>query len=532
MTKAVQSLNHVVLMGIRPEQDFTGYVVQESTDLIEWDSAMNSYIGDVKDLKLNWFEPGGIAAISRLYPKTLGDVKSVIYRHTCYPLFKVFMAPDKAETLYEFHINGDSDFSRAHRFRHEWPLKARLAICPDCFDEDVENFGYPIRRRLHLVGGIFACHVHKRTLLASCGVCRERPRTYKHLWDVQKQCGCTRPLKEVEQLTGQELGVAISVASMAQQILDGYDTRTITTDKIARAIRIKAHELSENPYQFLLKALRHSLGIEGMARMKLFEGSLHSFTRENYRRSQNPVFNLTVIYVVFGSLDELIRYIKIHDSALSGEIKSLDTSSPVIDSAKVERRTKSYRKWLEDQLRVHPNMHRFQLKKLPRGGWAVNHLRKYDKEYFDERVPILTRQHASAQIKKTMLEQREKLHAIRVAELVEHVEEQYRHMLSTQPTERICKWHLLNDAANTNVPGIMNDPEVKLALERCSDNRKSWLVRKAEVLCARVSQLSKTSRYAALSTFLNSKNLDTFQAKIYYVEKWLQQEIEKSSAPS
>lgn len=528
MTKAVPSLSHVVLMGIRPEQDFTGYVVQESNDLLEGESVMNWHLGDVKDLRLSWFQPGGIAAIVAQFPKTLGDVKSVIYRHTCYPLFKAFMAPDKADALYQFHVNGSLASTWTYRYRHERPLPARLAICPDCFDEDVENFGYPIRRRLHLVGGILACHLHKRTLLASCGICDNNPRRNKSLWDVQKQCGCARPLKEIQKLTGQELDVAISVASMAQQILDGYDTRPITNRTIVRAIQMKARELSENPYQFLTKSMLRSLGTKGMSSMKLAEGSIKAFTNAALRRTQSPVLNLTVIYAVFGSLDELTQYIKTHESTLSNEINSLGKTLPVLDKDNVERLTKKYRKWLEEQLLMHPDMPRYQLRRQPKGSLAVPHLRNHDKEYFDEKVPRIYR---GTLLKKTAQEHREKLHIIRVATLVEHIEARYRQMLSTRPTERIFMWYLLGEAPNKNVLGIKSDPAVRAALERYSDDRKTWLMRKAEIISARISRIGKKSPYAALSTFANSKNPSVLQAKIYAAEKWLKQETAKSSAP-
>lgn len=534
MTNEVQSLSHVVLMGIRPEQDITGYIAQESKDLVSGANVINRRGNSELALEQSWFQPTGLAKVVKRFPKTLRNAEWVILKHTCFLLHRLFLNDEDAQELYRYHLGTESAGpKKRNRHRRSKAVRAKLALCPDCYAEDMDQFGYATRRRLHLVGGIFACHQHRRVLLTMCKACQGEPHISRDHWDVEMKCGCGEELVEVNDLTPLELEAAISVARMAQQILDRRHENLITAKGISQAIRLKAFETTSpmaSPFDFLHSSLERRIGTCGIRNLGFTPFTIKCLSGYGSRLTTNPVQNLTAIYAVFGSLEKLEKYLQIIDEEnppLRPKRWRNGDRKQELSHTELESQTEKYRIWLKSELQRNPQISRKELSQRPNGTAATKHLRDYDTDYFDKQLPRKSPRAASA-ITKSERNIIKNLPLVKA--MVQHIRMRRQHLVSKFPTKWIHTHSLIGGAKNRSRPAVRFSDKVMRALARCSDTEEKWRKRSTKSICFRIRSVCKDSPYGNPSSYKHLTK-SACANRINKAEKWLKQKIAKLSAP-
>ncbi|WP_421560441.1 TnsD family Tn7-like transposition protein [Pseudomonas sivasensis] len=125
--------------------------------------------------------PGNLDALSSRLTDCWGDVESIIYGHTIFPLFRPFQCQTQIQSV-ETLMRGPSVGSLKYRlglltgrFGAEHPLKA----CSICMGRDLSLHGVAYWHRSHQYPGVLLCPIHHSPLLVSA---LNRPWSGRFRW--------------------------------------------------------------------------------------------------------------------------------------------------------------------------------------------------------------------------------------------------------------------------------------------------------------------------------------------------------------
>lgn len=103
-------------------------------------------------------------------PKS-SDIKceDLVLKHTLYPFYTAFLSKEKSEQIFK-SMKGDSGsniYNRAGICATSISAPIYFKFCPQCLDEDINNYGEPYWHRVHQVPGVKICPIHKAILVDS-----------------------------------------------------------------------------------------------------------------------------------------------------------------------------------------------------------------------------------------------------------------------------------------------------------------------------------------------------------------------------
>lgn len=114
------------------------------------------------------------ALIENMPVNTKYTAEYLIYNHTLFPFYVAFIPKERAEKIIDTMRNGEGAVSyiRTGLVSSSISLNQYFRFCPECFREDIDNFGEPYWHRIHQVAGAFICPKHKIPLYDSTELIR------------------------------------------------------------------------------------------------------------------------------------------------------------------------------------------------------------------------------------------------------------------------------------------------------------------------------------------------------------------------
>jgi hypothetical protein len=93
-------------------------------------------------------------------------VEDLIYKHTLYPFYNVFMPPDRANQIKESMVakTGGDIHTRTGIMASSVNTPKYFRFCPKCIEEDLQNYGELYWHRLHQIPGVLVCPAHGEIL--------------------------------------------------------------------------------------------------------------------------------------------------------------------------------------------------------------------------------------------------------------------------------------------------------------------------------------------------------------------------------
>lgn len=94
------------------------------------------------------------------------QVEDLIYKHTLYPFYSVFLPPKRGSQVIESmkaDFGGDIH-TRVGIMASSMKMFRYLRFCPKCLEEDLQNYGEAYWHRIHQTPGVLVCPVHGVTL--------------------------------------------------------------------------------------------------------------------------------------------------------------------------------------------------------------------------------------------------------------------------------------------------------------------------------------------------------------------------------
>ncbi|WP_414587915.1 TnsD family transposase [Scytonema sp. PCC 10023] len=90
------------------------------------------------------------------------QVEDLIYNHTLYPFYSIFLPPKRAIQVMESMKaeNGGDIHTRVGIMASSMTLPRYFRFCPNCLEEDLTNYGEPYWHRLHQTPGVLVCPTH------------------------------------------------------------------------------------------------------------------------------------------------------------------------------------------------------------------------------------------------------------------------------------------------------------------------------------------------------------------------------------
>jgi hypothetical protein len=98
------------------------------------------------------------------------NLSQIIYGHTFYPLFRIFLPLAESNLIYE-QINSTGRVIVPHKLR-SW-INEKICYCPQCLTEDKEKYGEIYIHRFHQFDSLNICLKHHVLLIHSCQFCNK-----------------------------------------------------------------------------------------------------------------------------------------------------------------------------------------------------------------------------------------------------------------------------------------------------------------------------------------------------------------------
>ncbi len=92
-----------------------------------------------------------------------------IYNHTLFPFYTAFLPSKRAGEIKLSMKSGEGAISymKTGLISNSIELNKYFRLCPECFEEDIKQYGEPYWHRIHQITGAFVCPKHKRPLYNS-----------------------------------------------------------------------------------------------------------------------------------------------------------------------------------------------------------------------------------------------------------------------------------------------------------------------------------------------------------------------------
>lgn len=123
------------------------------------------------------------------------DAKNVIDNNSSVPFFLFFASLDRRQALVKLLYSGtviNPSSLLALTMRPELKIAKWPRFCPECINNSVEEFGFPVYYREHQISATILCSLHNISLKSECSVCREAP-SYLTSRSLAGQCLCSQP---------------------------------------------------------------------------------------------------------------------------------------------------------------------------------------------------------------------------------------------------------------------------------------------------------------------------------------------------
>lgn len=114
--------------------------------------------------------PNNLSHLIKRVPSTSTlNVERLIWEHTLYPFYKIFLTNSEAWSLSKCMRGKLSEpiHKVAKISQHSELKQTSLKFCPDCVRQDIGSFGETYWHRMHQVPGIFICLRHNCLLIES-----------------------------------------------------------------------------------------------------------------------------------------------------------------------------------------------------------------------------------------------------------------------------------------------------------------------------------------------------------------------------
>ncbi|MGA3960483.1 TniQ family protein [Ralstonia nicotianae] len=475
------------------------------------------------------------------FGNVLPSLEAVLEHHTRLRLLTKFATPEGAERIREHHIGDPVHGIAPIAGMAAHGARGRLSMCPECFAEDMDVRGYPTWRRLHLMPGIFACHIHQRLLLTFCDACEAGYRRCRSMWWPTLRCVCRGSMKPVAELGEQDVGVAIAVARMAAEVLADRPETCVAPEVLRRALislTAKEHP-SPRPSHVLGELLRDCVGESWVKRFALGEQALSRFTNSKLPHVRSPLQNLLVIHSVFGGWLQLAQaavelaaassnvtadvsrrtpqhVARSRDRSLKGERYAQHVSD--LPEWKVVTLNQRHREWLKQMKSVHPGLTRKRACRLPGGKAAIRHLSVVDTAWYDTELPPVSFRRGT----KANQERRTQDAAITLAK---HIRRRRDLALEVRPFQRVSRAFLLDNSPTPSARrSVHTMPVVLEALAECIDSEHSLRTRVVRLVCEAVRQQCDKNPLGEPSTY-EGLAARAFRIRVTRARKWLQSSI-------
>lgn len=252
---------------------------------------------------------GNLERFAALVPRKELDTERLVERHTLFPYYRPFLAPDVADRLHGMLLRGWEPKPQVwwSGMRTTVPALPYLAFCPDCGREDVREVGERTWRRAHQLPGVELCHRHGTRLRLS-----PTERGHTRVFRVHPRDHAIYP--EVPRLLPER--VALAFAKESVRLLEGdvtFPDHVALHAGMAAVIAARGFVSSGRIARRRLEA--HIRGVIGDDALEAFgmstitsrsPGSLHAVHEHRSPVFAPPCRYLLVLAVLGATVDELV----------------------------------------------------------------------------------------------------------------------------------------------------------------------------------------------------------------------------------
>lgn len=265
---------------------------------------------------MNWKLPSHIEAFAqRTYNSVQFYADYWIEHHTLFPLFAPFLPKERSGLLRKMmkSTNGSGIYTLVGLAAGSVAVKKALCFCPNCYEEDIRQYGEPYWHRIHQAFGVFVCPNHKIPLHEITDPVEDRQGIT--ILPISKSLFQSRPCLPAN-FSETNMTKLINFAIDAAGILKASDIGSFFSSKsyllprlaskgfVTAANRIRQMQLKEEFIAFYGKEI-----LEFMESDVLNDSSWLKFVTRKERRTINPVRFLLLIRFLYGSFNEFVNVI-------------------------------------------------------------------------------------------------------------------------------------------------------------------------------------------------------------------------------
>ncbi|WP_158243289.1 TniQ family protein [Herbaspirillum sp. BH-1] len=501
-------------MDIKSEEDITGYVLRESTDRRQGRGFLKADGAFDPAKKPGWVLPSNLGSMT----EKLGlNFREIAVNNTRVQAYEWCLNSEDASALWE-HYEGRAKPGMAAKLGI-LGFRGRLALCPDCLEADQSSHGYTFWRRLPLMPGISACHMHQRVLMTFCDACEAGHRRLKSNWHPTMECLCGGSLKPVADLDDKGMLMSISLSSMIDKTMRGQQPSELSAEAVTKAIGYEfgAHlhggKAADN---LLAEAVYAKVGYENVRELVNFRG--HTFsrlagTRPGLGLLRCPIQLLLGVYAVFEDLDGFSVALKTANEAPPVE-QMKDASSDRRLGNRARRGAKfvawymslaieerltiktASRRWLLETLKDNLGIIRSELYDCEGSNTPMRYLKHIEPEWLDYMVPKVNGIRWRVSTEMELVE--------RLEELSLHIPQRQALSLKVHPMHRVSKTFLLAGIPSESTGSkALESPEILQMLDKYSETVEQRQQRITNDFCAGVRAVYPDSPYGDEHTFTN-----------------------------
>lgn len=524
---------------IQPEQDISCYVFTQAGHRVGGANKVALQMLRVPSSRIPWAFPTRLGNVVRAFGHVLPHLDTVLARHTRLPLWTRFATAEEAQRITSHHVDAPDTGVAALAGMASDGGRARLCVCPECFAQDIDQYGYPTWKRLHLMPGMLACHIHQTLLMTFCDACEAGHRRCRSMWRPTLRCVCGNSTKPVADLTEKDTGVAIAIARLAAQVLEGVPATQVTPDivrsALSRRLGLEPHG-STRATKTLGELLNDRVGEGWVERFAIGKETRYRFTNVNKPHVRNPLQNLLVVHSAFGSWNELADAVvkpgwlpsngRFEVASFASETRRRKGDRSLRGERYVQRFselpaeeqdavTQTHRTWLMQAKAAHQWLARGTAIRLPGGKAAIRHLSTVDSAWYESELP--------AAAGRTVAAARKMQHTERQAvELAKHIRRRRELALEVHPFRRVSRAYLLNNSrTETARKSVHAMPAVLDALAECVDTQWTHRERVIRMVCSSVRRFCDVSSFGEPKTYVGLE-AKSFRNRVGKAKKWLQ----------
>lgn len=501
-------------MEIMPEQDFSSYISDTAQHRTSGRSPMNMRVKGDRRKFLARAYPTNMRYVAEQFGDTLPDLKKLILGHTKFQLHKPFLTDEKVDELYRYHAHGLTNHGVPIR-----GLPAQNALCPECYDIDMEELGYSYLRRTSLVKGVIVCEEHAVPLLATCSNCQGHTKDSDNAWRLEKHCLCKNRRQPIADLRGRRREAATAVSRLVGQTARGENPPSLSGINIVRAVSYHFRTLDKTGYQSadaLENLLVRTWGDELTHRLDLRNRRLLlsvSGAHASIPAPEHPIKALSIVHTVFGDFDNFTRTLVESESENIGRNTSIKVASNPPSLAAI----RAWRSWCLTAIEENPLITRSRLRNLP-GYWRHEPASRSDVAWLDSKLP---------RIKINPNEFRSDSSPEKISALKRSIAERHMASIKNRPHKRIVATYLHLKGPRVDKRLLRDSPEIQEYLREYVDTPTSYATRCADYFCPKVLNFSDTNAMASRDWWLSKDTFRLITAGVLYTQRWLKKQTKQ-----